>query len=225
MNVPHPDRLLVRGRRLPRHARRRPGIRDRVSPPPDLRYVPCVTERADTGWLRHQLAVSRVGDGNCGVKLSIARTKRPCPSRKWTVSAARASAAPAMRAIVRGRRCRAESRCSAPATPPCGPCVAPTGHATPRRLARYVDGRWPREESNLRPQIRSLPLYPLSYGASRGVCPRGLRGSFGFVVVADACEQHAHDGRVELGAGGRMSSVRASSTVSSSRYGRDAIAE
>jgi hypothetical protein len=25
---------------------------------------------------------------------------------------------------------------------------------------------WPREESNLRPQIRSLPLYPLSYGAS-----------------------------------------------------------
>src|SRR5688572_19837460 len=25
---------------------------------------------------------------------------------------------------------------------------------------------WPREESNLRAQIRSLPLYPLSYGAS-----------------------------------------------------------
>ena len=24
---------------------------------------------------------------------------------------------------------------------------------------------WPREESNLRAQIRSLPLYPLSYGA------------------------------------------------------------
>ncbi len=24
---------------------------------------------------------------------------------------------------------------------------------------------WPREESNLRTQIRSLPLYPLSYGA------------------------------------------------------------
>ena len=25
--------------------------------------------------------------------------------------------------------------------------------------------KWPREESNLRTQIRSLPLYPLSYGA------------------------------------------------------------
>jgi hypothetical protein len=24
---------------------------------------------------------------------------------------------------------------------------------------------WPREESNLRTQVRSLPLYPLSYGA------------------------------------------------------------
>ena len=24
---------------------------------------------------------------------------------------------------------------------------------------------WPREESNLRAQVRSLPLYPLSYGA------------------------------------------------------------
>ena len=33
--------------------------------------------------------------------------------------------------------------------------------------------RWPREESNLRTQIRSLPLYPLSYGArpqSRVAC-------------------------------------------------------
>ena len=25
--------------------------------------------------------------------------------------------------------------------------------------------QWPREESNLRAQVRSLPLYPLSYGA------------------------------------------------------------
>ena len=25
--------------------------------------------------------------------------------------------------------------------------------------------QWPREESNLRTQIRSLPLFPLSYGA------------------------------------------------------------
>ena len=29
-----------------------------------------------------------------------------------------------------------------------------------------MNAEWPREESNLRPQIRSLPLYPLSYGAS-----------------------------------------------------------
>jgi hypothetical protein len=28
---------------------------------------------------------------------------------------------------------------------------------------------WPREESNLRAQLRRLPLYPLSYGASRPV--------------------------------------------------------
>jgi hypothetical protein len=28
-----------------------------------------------------------------------------------------------------------------------------------------MNTEWPREESNLRPQIRSLPLYPLSYGA------------------------------------------------------------
>ena len=36
-----------------------------------------------------------------------------------------------------------------------------------------MNTQWPREESNLRPQIRSLPLYPLSYGAwaeyARGV--------------------------------------------------------
>ena len=47
----------------------------------------------------------------------------------------------------------------------------------PRDFARYPSvhagseyrqqPEWPREESNLRPQIRSLPLYPLSYGASR----------------------------------------------------------
>src|SRR5438876_1999366 len=38
---------------------------------------------------------------------------------------------------------------------------------------------WPREESNLRTQIRSLPLYPLSYGAvAVSVAPRlaGDRG-------------------------------------------------
>jgi hypothetical protein len=28
-----------------------------------------------------------------------------------------------------------------------------------------MNTEWPREESNLRSQIRSLPLYPLSYGA------------------------------------------------------------
>jgi hypothetical protein len=36
---------------------------------------------------------------------------------------------------------------------------------------------WPREESNLRPQIRSLPLYPLSYGALAPVCQLLLRKS------------------------------------------------
>ena len=35
--------------------------------------------------------------------------------------------------------------------------------------------RWPREESNLRPQIRSLLLYPLSYGASLGTVARARR--------------------------------------------------
>src|SRR6185312_15831065 len=36
--------------------------------------------------------------------------------------------------------------------------------------------QWPREESNLRTQLRRLPLYPLSYGAER---PKGnpARGS------------------------------------------------
>jgi hypothetical protein len=36
---------------------------------------------------------------------------------------------------------------------PAGPSAIPT------------EKEWPREESNLRTQIRSLPLYPLSYGA------------------------------------------------------------
>ena len=54
-------------------------------------------------------------------------------------------------------------------------------HAWPRRPVRRASSwrrtrlrslrEWPREESNLRPQIRSLSLYPLSYGASRAVCP------------------------------------------------------
>ena len=41
------------------------------------------------------------------------------------------------------------------------PRSAPRGQ-TPGRVRK---GAWPREESNLRAQIRSLPLYPLSYGA------------------------------------------------------------
>ena len=61
-------------------------------------------------------AAADCGDGNCGVKLSIARTKRPCPSRKWTVSAATASAAPAIRAIVRGAK-RAWNRSGVGAAP------------------------------------------------------------------------------------------------------------
>jgi hypothetical protein len=35
-------------------------------------------------------------------------------------------------------------------------------HALP---AWPLNAKWPREESNLRTQVRSLPLYPLSYGA------------------------------------------------------------
>jgi ketosteroid isomerase-like protein len=37
-----------------------------------------------------------------------------------------------------------------------------------RQLFWLEQRRWPREESNLRTQIRSLPLYPLSYGAGFG---------------------------------------------------------
>ena len=33
------------------------------------------------------------------------------------------------------------------------------------RPSRLCRSEWPREESNLRTQVRSLPLYPLSYGA------------------------------------------------------------
>ncbi len=35
----------------------------------------------------------------------------------------------------------------------------------PASLTARLFREWPREESNLRTQIRSLPLYPLSYGA------------------------------------------------------------
>jgi hypothetical protein len=60
--------------------------------------------------------------------------------------------------------------------------------------------KWPREESNLRPQIRSLPLYPLSYGAWAAQYARGvLRCSFGLVLVADARDEDTHDRRVVLG--------------------------
>jgi hypothetical protein len=44
----------------------------------------------------------------------------------------------------------------------------PHGKPDPRfhALAAWLlVAKWPREESNLRAQIRSLPLYPLSYGA------------------------------------------------------------
>jgi hypothetical protein len=33
------------------------------------------------------------------------------------------------------------------------------------RVPTSPRSEWPREESNLRTQVRSLPLYPLSYGA------------------------------------------------------------
>jgi hypothetical protein len=60
---------------------------------------------------------------------------------------------------------------------------APHGYA---ESAWLLPLEWPREESNLRTQIRSLPLYPLSYGAqaqyARGLvrirgAPARIRGS------------------------------------------------
>ena len=67
------------------------------------------------------------------------------------------------------------------------------------RLCRIP--KWPREESNLRPQIRSLPLYPLSYGAWGGQYARGgLRRPLGLVLLADVSDEHAHDGCVVLSA-------------------------
>src|SRR4051812_21793537 len=49
---------------------------------------------------------------------------------------------------------------------------------------------WPREESNLRTQLRRLPLCPLSYGAERpkgNPAPRSLRCA-GSVAVAQSVE-------------------------------------
>src|SRR5581483_9076340 len=42
------------------------------------------------------------------------------------------------------------------------------------RRSAAVWRAWPREESNLRTQIRSLPLYPLSYGAGPTECASRL---------------------------------------------------
>src|SRR4029079_8312306 len=51
-------------------------------------------------------------------------------------------------------------------------------------------GTWPREESNLRTQLRRLPLYPLSYGAERpkGIPARGSLLCAGWVAVAQLVE-------------------------------------
>ena len=70
------------------------------------------------------------------------------------------------------------------------------------RLGRPTT-EWPREESNLRPQIRSLPLYPLSYGAGRSTVARSaaLRRALGLLLVPHVRDQHPYDGRVELGSG------------------------
>ena len=63
---------------------------------------------------------------------------------------------------------------------------------------------WPREESNLRPQIRSLLLYPLSYGASMidaGSMPAEallLRSLLGFLRVAHVGDEHPDDCGIEL---------------------------
>src|SRR2546426_6930702 len=49
-------------------------------------------------------------------------------------------------------------------------CGRPPRRGDPTRLARRLQRRtiWPRVESNHRTQLRRLPLYPLSYGASTG---------------------------------------------------------
>src|SRR4029453_63323 len=61
----------------------------------------------------------------------------------------------------------------ATAAPPAGGTTIRRYEANRERLTRrgitvcawLRRSEWPREESNLRTQIRSLPLYPLSYGA------------------------------------------------------------
>src|SRR6266576_6311664 len=60
-----------------------------------------------------------------------------------------------------------------------------------RHMSRcYARPSWPREESNLRTQLRRLPLYPLSYGAERteGIPPRGSLRCARSVAVAQLVE-------------------------------------
>jgi hypothetical protein len=52
-----------------------------------------------------------------------------------------------------------------------------------RRVCRPFR-EWPREESNLRTQIRSLPLYPLSYGALLVSVPAAGATARGYPVSA-----------------------------------------
>src|SRR5215468_8351183 len=54
----------------------------------------------------------------------------------------------------------------------------------------YATASWPREESNLRTQLRRLPLYPLSYGAERreGISRGSSLRCAGSVAVAQLVE-------------------------------------
>ena len=71
--------------------------------------------------------------------------------------------------------------------------------ATARKPTHSLE--WPREESNLRTQIRSLLLYPLSYGASGRTVARLLRGALGAKAVSYVRCEHGDDGWIELRAG------------------------
>jgi hypothetical protein len=94
------------------------------------------------------------------------------------------------------------------------------------RFASCDGSEWPREESNLRTQIRSLPLYPLSYGAEPFAMPTGDLGSMPTpdqAACSAPCPSRTHATRTRMTVGSnwvpaqRMSSLSASSTGSALR--------
>ena len=65
--------------------------------------------------------------------------------------------------------------------------------SAPANLASCAE-KWPREESNLRAQVRSLPLYPLSYGAVFG----DYEGQYAAAVALSCSREVAVAQSVEL---------------------------